>query len=369
MKKILTLLVMFLATWSVLCAQTPVFGYQAVVRTADNELVENTPVMVTITVQNGDVVAYSEKHSNITTDGLGRVSLLVGTGTDVTGDVQDVDWSKAEIRTEFKINGGETVEVTGEVAAAPYALEAYETVLTTDRIVRYVKDPATNGDDFTQCLTALNNNVPEQGQMWEKTRNRIINYIMNHRDIALAVSVAYLQSATAADVQEVYGYLESDAVEAAIDVIAEIAKTNRDFMIEVLIDYIEDSTPAEADEVIDAVLQHEDVLLDYVVKFAKDNRPLALSLVKAFFASATASEVTQALGVFNDSDMKQKLVDELFYNYLDTYIHPTTTLTEQEIKDKVDHVMQDKHYLQKTECDGEEVDICDMKEQVDDLMN
>ena len=57
--------------------------------------------------------------------------------------------------------------------------------------------------------------------------------------------------------------------------------------IEVLIDYIEDSTPAEADEVIDAVLQHEDVLLDYVVKFAKDNRPLALSLVKAFFASAT----------------------------------------------------------------------------------
>ena len=45
MKKILTLLVMFLATWSVLCAQTPVFGYQAVVRTADNELVENTPVM------------------------------------------------------------------------------------------------------------------------------------------------------------------------------------------------------------------------------------------------------------------------------------------------------------------------------------
>ena len=151
--------------------------------------------------------------------------------------------------------------------------------------------------------------------------------------------------------------------------IAEIAKTNRDFMIEVLIDYIEDSTPAEADEVIDAVLQHEDVLLDYVVKFAKDNRPLALSLVKAFFASATASEVTQALGVFNDSDMKQKLVDELFYNYLDTYIHPTTTLTEQEIKDKVDHVMQDKHYLQKTECDGEEVDICDMKEQVDDLMN
>lgn len=368
MKKILTLLVMFLATWSVLCAQTPVFGYQAVVRTADNELVENTPVMVTITVLNGDVVAYSEKHSNITTDGLGMVSLLVGTGTDVTGDVQDVDWSKAEIRTEFKINGGETVEVTGEVAAAPYALEAYETVLTTDRIVRYVKDPATNGDDFTQCLTALNNNVPEQGQMWEKTRNRIINYIMNHRDIALAVSVAYLQSATAADVQEVYGYLESDAVEAAVDVIAEIAKTNRDFMVEVLIDYIEGSTPAEADEVIDAVLQHENALLPYVVQFAKDNRPLALSLVKAFLASATAQEVTQALGVFNSSEMKQKLVDELFYNYLDTYIQSTTDLSDDQIKTIVEGEMQGK-YLPKTNCGGVEVDVCGMKQQVDQLKN
>ena len=357
---------MFLATWSVLCAQTPVFGYQAVVRTADNELVENTPVMVTITVLNGDVVAYSEKHSNITTDGLGMVSLLVGAGTDVEGNIQEVDWSKAEIRTEFQIDGGETVEVVTEVAPAPYAFAAYKKILTTDRIVQYVGSDTVRGDDFEKCMDSLGVNVPEQGQMWEKTRNRIINYIMNHRDIALAVSVAYLQSATAADVQEVYGYLESDAVEAAVDVIAEIAKTNRDFMVEVLIDYIEGSTPAEADEVIDAVLQHEDALLPYVVQFAKDNRPLALSLVKAFLASATAQEVTQALGVFNSSEMKQKLVDELFYNYLDTYIQSTTTLSDDQIKTIVKGEMQGK-YLPKTKCGGVEVDVCGMKQQVDQL--
>ena len=366
MKKILTLLVMFLATWSVLCAQTPVFGYQAVVRPADNELVENTPVMVTITVLNGDVVAYSEKHSNITTDGLGMVSLLVGAGTDVVGNIQEVDWSKAEIRTKFQIDGGETVEVVTEVAPAPYAFAAYKKILTTDRIVHYVESDDTRIGDYAVCMQALGENVPEQGQMWEKTRNRIINYIKNHRDIALAVSVAYLQSATAADVQEVYGYLESDAVEAAVDVIAEIAKTNRDFMVEVLIDYIEGSTPAEADEVIDAVLQHEDALLPYVVQFAKDNRPLALSLVKAFLASATASEVTQALGVFNNSEMKQKLVDELFYNYLDTYIQSTTTLTDEQIKAIVEGEMQGK-YLPKTKCGGVEVDVCGMKQQVDQL--
>lgn len=367
MKKILTLLVMFLATCSVLCAQAPVFGYQAVVRTADNELVENTPVTVTITVQNGDVEVYSETHSNMTTDSLGMVSLLVGTGTDVTGDIQAVDWSEAEIHTNFQIDGGATVEVVSEVAAAPYALQALETVLTTDRIVRYVQDSETTGEDFAECMTALNNNVPENGLMWQKTRNRIINYIKNHRDIAREVAVAYLETATAADVQEVYGYLESDAVEAAVEVIANIAKSNKDFMVEVLVDYIEGSTTAEADEVIDAVLLHEEDLLPYVVQFAKDNRPLALSLVKAFLASATAQEVTSALNQFKTSGMKQKLVDELFYNYLDTYIHANSTLTEDAIQNIVNSKMQQDNYLQKAVCGGEEVDICGMRDQVEEL--
>ena len=54
MKKILTLFVMLLCGWSIVSAQTqPAFGYQAVVRTANNKLVSNTPVGVAITVLSG----------------------------------------------------------------------------------------------------------------------------------------------------------------------------------------------------------------------------------------------------------------------------------------------------------------------------
>ena len=365
MKKILTLLVMFLATWSILGAQTPVFGYQAVVRTADNEIVENTPVEVTITVLNGDTEVYSEMHTNKTTDGLGMISLLVGTGIEKTGDILDVDWSQAVIRTDLEIDGGELVSFESEVMAAPYAMQALETVLTTDRIVHYVE--GANINDYAECMEALNDNIPQNGQMWQLTRERIINYIKNHRDIALEVSVAYLESATEQDFNDVYGDLQNDAISEGLDIVAETAIANRGFAIEVLIGYLESATPAEVDEVIDSILEHEDDILPYVVDFLIDNRARVLNLLNTFLASAEASEVESALSVFNDdSGMKQKLVYELFFNHLDNYLQPTNLPADEDIKGYVEQKVGDD-YLKK-ECNGTEVDICDMRDQVDEMM-
>ena len=366
MKKILTLLVMFLATWSVLCAQTPVFGYQAVVRTADNELVENTPVMVTITVLNGDVVAYSEKHSNITTDGLGMVSLLVGAGTDVVGNIQEVDWSKAEIRTKFQIDGGETVEVVTEVAPAPYAFAAYKKILTTDRIVHYVESDDTRIGDYAVCMQALGENVPEQGQMWEKTRNRIINYIKNHRDLALQVAVHYLETTTQAEVNEIYGYLTPEAKQEAINVGIDFLVHHRGFVMEVLAAYLATATTNEVDDFVDAVLTHESDIVPYVVDFAKDNRKLALKLANAFLASATAQEVTNALNVFENSPMKQKFINKFFYNHLDNILHPTTTLSEDEIRGIVNTKLGDDYLKKDPGCP--DVDICDMRDEIETIL-
>lgn len=367
MKKILTLLVMFLATWSILGAQTPVFGYQAVVRTADNELVENTPVVVTITVLNGETEVYSEMHTNVTTDGLGMVSLLVGTGSEQVGDITDVDWSKAVIRTDFEIDGEELVTVETEVLATPCATQALETVLTTDRIVQYVGSPYVNTNDYEEVMEALNDNVPENGQMWQLIRNRVINYIMNHRDIALQVSVAYLENATEDDFEDIYGYFQSDAVAEAIEIIAETAINNRTFVVEVLTGYLENATPAEVDEVVDAILEHEDDLLPYVVQFITDNRTRVLNLVGSFLGSATADEVERALVEFNKSGMKTKLVDELFYNYLNDYIQPTGNLSDDQIRARVDARLGDE-YLPKTQCNDEDVDICNMRDQVEEMI-
>ena len=366
MKKTLTLLVMFLTTWSILGAQTPVFSYQAVVRTTDNELVMNTPVEVTITVLNGQTEVYSETHTGMVTDGLGMISLLVGNGTNQDGNIEEVDWANAVISTAIQIDGGELVTVETEVMAAPYALDALKTELTTERIVHYVEGASIN--DYAQCMEALNDNVPEGGQMWQLTRERIINYIKNHRDIALEVSVAYLETATEDDFEEIYGYFQSDAVAEAIEIIAETAIQNRTFVMEVLIGYLENATPAEVDEVVDAILEHEEDILPYVLTFIEDNRTRVLNLVGSFLGSANAQEVQRALDEFNESDMKLKLVDELFFNYLDDYIHPTTSLTDDEIRNEVDTRLGNG-YLKKNKCGGtEDVDICDMWDQVEEMI-
>lgn len=370
MKKILTLLVMFLATWSILGAQTPVFGYQAVVRTTDNVLVENTPVDVTITVLNGETAVYSETHENMETDGLGMLNLLVGNGSDITGNLVDVDWTNAVIRTQIQIDGGELVEVTSDVMAAPYALEAMETRLTTERIVEYVQDPETTIADYAQCMAALNNNVPENGLMWEKTRERIINYIMNHRELALEVAVAYLETSNKASVKWVVDHLTPEAMEEAVEVGAQFLIDHRGFAVEVLISYLESSTPQEADEIIDAILAHEDEILPYVLELAKNNRSLALRLVNAFFESATATEVTNALDVFDDSYMKQAFVDKFFYNHLNNYIQPNTDPESSLDDDHIRAYVKDKlddDYILKEQCDGVDVDICNMRDHVKEM--
>lgn len=363
---------MFLASWGILCAQTsvkPVFGYQAVVRTSDNNLVESTPVVVTISAYNGDNVMFSEIHENMTTDALGMISLLVGTGDLLSGDIEEVDWSAAEIRIDVQIDGGETVEVVADVAATPLALKAAKTILTTERIVEYVQNPSTTIEDYGECMTALDQNIPEIGLMWQKTRTRIINYMKNHRDIAREVMVHYLSTATADDVDWFYDQVKgTEAMNEAIDVFAQFAMDHRAFATEVFIAYLEVMTPDEVEEGYNAAITHDADIYPYVVEFAKENRELAFRLAKAFFETATANEVTEALERFNESPMKTKLIDELFYNHLDNYIQPNNTLTDDDIQVQVKAKMDGDNYLKKEQCDGEDVDICTMRDHVNELM-
>ena len=91
-------------------------------------------------------------------------------------------------------------------------------------------------------------------------------------------------------------------------------------------------------------------------------------MAKAFFETATANEVTEALQNFNSSSMKTKLIDELFYNHLDNYIQPNNNLTDDQIQARVKAKMDDQNYLKKEQCDGEDVDICTMRDHVNELM-
>ncbi len=113
---------------SLLCCCTlkaqnlPKFSYQAVVRNAENELVTNSPVTVDISVFNHQNFAeeiYTETH-NVTSNLNGLISLLIGEGQNPAGDLLQVAWNDAQIRTRITI-GTYTVTDTKPITAIPYA--------------------------------------------------------------------------------------------------------------------------------------------------------------------------------------------------------------------------------------------------------
>lgn len=121
MKKKFTLIVMVFLTAGTLFAQTDRMSYQAVLRNADNELVynENLSVQVQILDASG-AVQYSELHS-ATTNANGMISLVIGNGTNVTGNLSEVIWQNAVIRSVFTLADGTVITQATPVTAVPYA--------------------------------------------------------------------------------------------------------------------------------------------------------------------------------------------------------------------------------------------------------
>ncbi len=114
-----------------LLAQAPhKMSYQAVIRDADNELVTNSNVGMQISILQGSAdgsAVYVETHLP-TTNANGLVSLEIGGGTVVSGDLADVDWADGPyfIKTETDPMGGESYSITAtsQLLSVPYALYA-----------------------------------------------------------------------------------------------------------------------------------------------------------------------------------------------------------------------------------------------------
>lgn len=124
MKRTITLIATLLVLAVSVTAQK--LNYSAVVRNNANELVANANVTVIISISpspNGNPVVYSESHS-ATTSPNGMVSLTIGDGAPVTGNLSDVVWSTAHIISEFHLPDGSRVSGIMPVSAVPYALYA-----------------------------------------------------------------------------------------------------------------------------------------------------------------------------------------------------------------------------------------------------
>jgi len=137
MKKLFTIAAAILMTASVWAQAPQKMSYQAVVRDASNSLITTQAVGMQISILQGSssgTPVYVETQT-LSTNANGLVSLEIGTGTLVSGDLTTIDWANDTyfIKTETDPTGGTGYTITGtsQLMSVPYALYAKESGSST----------------------------------------------------------------------------------------------------------------------------------------------------------------------------------------------------------------------------------------------
>lgn len=131
MKRLITSLITVFVISTFIYAQSPdKMSYQAVVRDNSNNLVANQTVGMQISILQGSssgTAVYEETHTP-TSNVNGLVTVVIGNGTVVSGDITTIDWENGPyyIKSETDPTGGSNYTITGssELLSVPYALHA-----------------------------------------------------------------------------------------------------------------------------------------------------------------------------------------------------------------------------------------------------
>lgn len=103
-------------------AQTDSFNYQAVVRNSEGAIMANTTVDFTVDIIKNGQSVFSESHTGIDTGTNGIISFKIGTGSNRTGKISDIDWGSGDFKIRISLNG-ELMGVTN-ITSVPTALYA-----------------------------------------------------------------------------------------------------------------------------------------------------------------------------------------------------------------------------------------------------
>lgn len=351
MKKILTFLVMLVASVSFLMAQAPQakFNYQAVVRDRnhDNNLVMNRTIDVTIEILNGDNVVYTEPHTGVQTNRNGMVSFVIGTNATADNNLANLDWSNAVIKATFKEGNTVLSVVENDVMPVPYALSANVDPLeiTTQKIVDYINDAETTGEDVGQIVTALLNKTAVSNAV----RDSIISYIKTQPVKAKELAIYFLGTVTVNDAKQAFDTLTDEVKQEIKRILVDSIKANKALAYDIAADYLRHTTKTEVNELWSAAREnpqfHEifDAVRDSAITYIMNHKELVMNVAEYYIKNVLTYEDVRAI-YDTLRDKNPNLYAQLkakFDEYLASYVG--------------------ENYVQA--CDG--VTLCQLKEELD----
>lgn len=189
-RKLLLVIALMLCCAMTMFAQNDKISYQAVVRSADNHLVVNTDLTVTVSLANSEDGApvYTETHA-VTSNMNGLISLLIGDGTPVSGTWADVQWNNAWVTADIARGGTHIATHKMPLNAVPYALQAgYADSVNTDVIANYLATHSVPGVSNVQSDW---NQTDESSDAYIKNkpsiRDSVSNYLTNNHYVTETV--------------------------------------------------------------------------------------------------------------------------------------------------------------------------------------
>ena len=254
MKKLLTLFAM-LTLFVSMMAQTTPLNYQAVLRDpANNELVRNQAgTYQIIVVQNADPMEVPGGEFQTNADGMVNLPLQLS-------NEHGIEWMYVDTIKVIFTYGNKEIEIVTPVTPVPYAFHTDGSYLTTDHIVDYITrenidGSQINGDDIDTIYRALKRNA----QLHDGMRDSIVNYIMKNYEKAKEIGYHYLFLITATDLNQFYQEgrtIDQEVKDSIYSMAKQFLKENRDMLVELAKYYAETATAAEVNQLYNELLSN-----------------------------------------------------------------------------------------------------------------
>ena len=274
MKRIITLISMFLFAGGILMAQTttPKLSYEMVIRDADNNLLVNQATSVDVSVYSLSDIEEEEalytENLNLTTDENGI--LIVEFGANVDWEAEGVDWITSKIRFDIDYDNdgvGDIIHID-RVFAVPYALQSPQgNLLTTDEIVRYISE-INFDNDVRKILKAYHENTYGLEDDWVDTFK---HYLMSHKEKIREIVLDYAPRITAQDIYNTQSTVLANAAayNKGVEVMKEFAKDHLEAALEMAQYYIDNYT-ADYNEAVNSLvekIEQNENLYPYIKQF------------------------------------------------------------------------------------------------------